>query len=808
MSLTPAPSKCILADAGLAVSFLSLPFQHEREFFERELRDSIFQRYRHAVASNFSASADPAARREFEHFFYVPAAYYLFGRFDVAVLTLVDDFEFSARTLHPFDPMMASGRKSYFENFFHKVITGPTPRFGQGDDGFVALARRTFLAPKRRPLFAVALFKLNNSLLIGCGVDLLRAAVSYIQKLGREMADRGLDLIVLESYAWHEITVLVFADAYALILELIARVREINLGQLAPEPPAAIFARSLLAKHLSRSGSAGEIASAHVFAESETTLGFDFSILDGDLSPLAAIPAADRIDLTTRWYIKPGHLSTARRLLLEDGAQDVAFAFGRGDLLTRAAGDGNATRAQIESYVHAFGNEKLRDVVLQRYTIATSPETHWDSMPEPPSSHPSFTHQINHLKYDVEDLRMFEDNLRTLGTPKILALKLLNMYANFNDGLLDRNLYGFFAELLPFMDLVFKHTEDAAKRGFPASVETWCRQMQQVVENFDLAYRNRFHNSHRLGEITDFNMDFKGGIQQLVTAYDGAYKAIGSVVGNHKSFVCVGGAPSVFSTTYESRLNYFHLFQPEAFLTVATHEAAWCCFNGRPTMMPEDLTTLLAELKESIEVLGGTHLSWWAELVDAALIAGAPASEPDRAGRMLLKELVVDRLAYVMAYDRDPELLWYWYLGYFSQVHLAYESPHELNVRQCTDMFLRLALVCDADRDALLRCIGPFRDTALGAIFSASLPSVVKAIGAFGADPSLAAWRQRAWDFCERCAAVPKSSASADADSRSLADFEGLLKRGEVVTFAEGDAYAPFRFVQRLFHAYRQGGVR
>ena len=109
------------------------------------------------------------------------------------------------------------------------------------------------------------------------------------------------------------------------------------------------------------------------------------------------------------------------------------------------------------------------------------------------------------------------------------------MFANFNDGLLDRNLYGFFAELLPFMHDVFDYVEKAALKGYGDDVNAWCVALQRISQNFELAYRNRFHNSHRLGEITDFNVDFKGGIQQLVSAFDGAFKAIGMVVGNPRS---------------------------------------------------------------------------------------------------------------------------------------------------------------------------------------------------------------------------------------------------------------------------------
>ena len=100
-------------------------------------------------------------------------------------------------TFHPFDPMMADGEKDYFENVLHKVITGPTLRFGPRES-LVTLAKRTFLAEARRPLFAVSLLKLNSSLLIGCGAALLRAAVTHAQHLATPHKSEGLDVIILE----------------------------------------------------------------------------------------------------------------------------------------------------------------------------------------------------------------------------------------------------------------------------------------------------------------------------------------------------------------------------------------------------------------------------------------------------------------------------------------------------------------------------------------------------------------------------------------------------------------------------------
>jgi hypothetical protein len=160
--MTDAVNRRLMGDAGIAVCLLSLPFQHEKTFYDREIQ-TIYANYRNAVRNNFGHAARENLKSEF-NYFYKPSAYFLFGRFDLAVISLIDDFDFSSRTFHPFDPMLDVGNKPYFENFFCRVITGPTPCLDP-QTNIVTRARQTFLAEPRKPLFAMTVLKVSNGLL-------------------------------------------------------------------------------------------------------------------------------------------------------------------------------------------------------------------------------------------------------------------------------------------------------------------------------------------------------------------------------------------------------------------------------------------------------------------------------------------------------------------------------------------------------------------------------------------------------------------------------------------------------------------
>src|SRR5262249_23126491 len=152
-----------------------------------------------------------------------------------------------------------------------------------------------------------------------------------------------------------------------------------------------------------------------------------------------------------------------------------------------------------------------------------------------------------------------------------------------------------------------------------------------------------------------------------------------------------GGEPGVFSTTYEARLNYFHVFQPEAFLTVAAHEAAWCCFHGRPSLMSDKQLSLLDKVRASLANVAAGEVALWRRLANEGLLSfSADRRYGEPVGTTFLQTLVVDRLAYCSVYDRDADLFWFWYMAYFCQLPSAYASPLVLSRRQTMNSILRL----------------------------------------------------------------------------------------------------------------------
>jgi hypothetical protein len=822
--------KCLLDDAGLSVGLVSLPFQQETRFFDSEIKP-IFSRYVHAVDSHFRDRTD-RCRAEFRSL-YDPMPYYLFGRFDLAVLYLVDDHDFSCRTLRPFHPSAPGGRKKYSENFVYKVLFGPTPRFSpptRNPRGIVSLVKGL----ESCPLLSLTQLKVNNSLLLGGGATFLRLVVNFIKHEWDESGgDARARLIILESYAWHEITLVMLGRSYGRMLNFAARLRDASRGDLVEalqrrakarggsEPEDLIqqlghlnhlIARDLLWQQ-------DDVSRAPLFGNLATNLGFDFRIFR-NAGLIDGIDAGDRIHLQSRWFVKPGRMANFRTLLLSPG-DSLICSVGRGDVwypaaatMRDAAAEPLLTRDAIRAYVKQNNLRGLNGAALQRYTVASV------ALPSSRESTPRrrFSDQLRKLTFSTDELKHIDRAMRRRRVPKVLIHRLLNVYGNFNDGVLDRNLYASFAELRMFLVRVGTElTTEPLEETERVSHEELCRRIRKWVANFERAYRNRFHNSERMGEITDFNFDFKGGIQQVVTAFDAAYKALSLVLGARDSFVSVGADPGVDSTECEVRLNYLHVFQPEMFFAVAGKEASnW--FATEHGKLLDEVVLQFITLDMSPDLQRGRD-EFIQRFVEEALDRHKNL-DPDIREQAkfwlpvsFFQTHFAELITYQACYAGNWELLCHWSLGSFAQMAGAYVSDGSLDLIEAARFLFRLRMIAGSlSRERFRASIEAFGDREIIDIYdNFEFTGQIEALrDAILDHPKLKRWFDGAREASASIAAFALSGrytreriTSLQRRARREASFKKKeLARGEVPQFDPTDEFSAFRFCQHVLYGY------
>jgi hypothetical protein len=696
---------CLLADASVFVGTTSLPAADEASFLN-ELR-GFFANYRTEVARHLSEKD----RAEFEKHFYRPSAYWLFGSWDVAFVALIDDFEFPVQTFHQFSPCMidrasteaekAACDKMKLRGFAHRSIVGPCPRWKEdeyktGDTyatDLMRLARDTFLTsdpadqghPKLppSPLVGICQIEVNNSLLIGAGSNLLRCLLRAVKSRfdhtfrydGRgdptKRGDKKTHLILLESYSWHELTMLVFSNSYSDIDRVVMQVRDMDLldmGQtlsrqqwkwdalqnmyvrddeetrknraewdqfiklpfaydLHPQDDGSYVAwddRSLSSQiekvSSSRLADPGTDVSqlrndrnmrpygTHVVFNTTTGVGFSTSLFEDALSrPVgerlevlrrgiadAGIDTTDSLCVLRRWMAKAGHDRTALNALRGDAPDGFLLTLGREDFVYPCNLDAHgpsvafraATSAEIVELVatgilnvarHAGSDtENAAGLLAGRSTLGIIAPGNRDDggTGVVPETHSSANDLRNLYAYAWKEILQVFRNLKKLQIPKVVVERVLNAIALYNEGIQDNFLFSSFLELRGYLEFLVDYVATLAEKpqGHPGD---WAEEIGEMLERFEEGWQNRFHGGWRLGEISDFNMEFKGGVQQLVSAFHGAFqRLVWYYTGKSDALAVVTGQPGIVTKGSAVGLNMFDIFKPEFFAARAGHEAA------------------------------------------------------------------------------------------------------------------------------------------------------------------------------------------------------------------------------------------
>lgn len=221
------------------------------------------------------------------------------------------------------------------------------------------------------------------------------------------------------------------------------------------------------------------------------------------------------------------------------------------------------------------------------------------------TKHHHYTHELFVIPQHL--IEKVQDKLRTYPVAHIVKGQIENLIINFNDAVCDPLMYSYFMglkqSLLSFLkdkfrvNLVKEKTVDPAdffieKIYADASASLPKEENPETellddgseeiniasfLQNWNKAYWNRYFHSYYFTEITDFNMEHHGGIQQILFTYDTMYKLVARRIygGFTKSpFVNVQGSSTITSTQFYNTVNFNHLFRPSIYACECVHEAA------------------------------------------------------------------------------------------------------------------------------------------------------------------------------------------------------------------------------------------
>ncbi|MEN0004422.1 MAG: hypothetical protein AAF798_09770, partial [Bacteroidota bacterium] len=649
---------------------------------------------------SFNREADRNAHtEEFEEYFYETAGYYLFGTFDLAVIAFVDDFKLGSKTFHPYSYLSeealrdSEDRPLEPENFIFQTTTGFTPAHSNDKKGSIGLfekARDTFLKSKsegkRFPLIGICELKLNNGLHIGSGNAMIQLAAQMIETKLEASPKHGahFEFILLQTYSWNEFVLLIFSDSYKTITEQVLDIREMTFGQLQvfDDKSANYFEQvrenCLLRRMIMhKEADPALIHNAHVFVYSHTTFGFDIELMpmviqDGKAQiPAHFKPIEDHsLSINMLLSVKPGHLKTVAKELKQRGI-DWRVHVGSGDLLLPISeNDVHFT------YEKVLSQNDLKHLSRHLRSVQTIPELKFEVEELSGTAveeHFFYSRELHQFAYSLQHIKELRSLLLRCKIGKTLRERIINMYVNYNSGVRDPLLFTYFVELQSFLNKTLFDIARLAERPKQA-VEASSMYLESATSDYEKAFRNRFYLSYLMNRVTDYNMEHNGGIQQLVSIFDGVYKMVSEILlvpYSQRPSLCVSSIPRIDVNENFVELSYAHLLQPSIFLSIITATASKHFFKFVEPSSEEDLEALHHKM---------------------LIVQNLPLIE-EMAFLEDLSDLFGDLVNYYVTYNKDSELFLFWYWHHFLQNPDMYTNEGSIDEELFVKYLLRLMLL-------------------------------------------------------------------------------------------------------------------
>lgn len=350
---------------GLFIGLVTAPYENLKKFHREEV-ESNFKNYKDGLKSNLFSwkkndFINAGKAEEWDHYkklkkqfldgFYIPKTYCMFGKWDLLILSLVDDYEFGVHYFHPFSPTSYRGTLndgSAEKSYQYQVKTGIMPQLLDNEPQFnlynFLTAEPKFVIDGYEglgffqngkvckmgvlPLIGIISLKLNNLLLVGNSFELFKIIQYKIENIceNKKLENLGkLRFMLLETTTWHELELMVFGDNFSLIGQLILKVRELKVGDLFDtDDEIKKYLTGTLIEKLGYK-TLNQVKGISIFSKALVNLGFDFNCLEiknpllgNDLNPISHIEKElhkfqiedknNKLSILQRWFVKPGHI--------------------------------------------------------------------------------------------------------------------------------------------------------------------------------------------------------------------------------------------------------------------------------------------------------------------------------------------------------------------------------------------------------------------------------------------------------------------------------------------------------------------
>lgn len=504
--------------------------------------------------------------------------YYMFGSFDILYLSKLNNFG-NAQELFLNKEEVATNKP-----YTNLLLTGILKH-----EEKIESSNFEDNIYKKYALIAITNFKLNNKFLISTDAKMFFDSVeNKIKELLKDKVD--CSYFILQTFSWHELSVVIFSKKQEIISEFIQKSREITLEDI--EDNSNIHSNSLCNNNEFES-----IKNSDIFSDSYSYFGVNLEKFEKEKDEKHW--KTHKIKSEIEWQIKPGHFATFINLLeekfkkenIEFKKNNIKMVIGKSDYNYQGCFESLADNYKIHKILKEELNDnskkEFKKIIYQVRNFRTN--LLFDKIEgqnkikdtEGDSSYRILLLDNFKAKLRIDNIeelyKKLDDFLYKIKVSKHMHEMIIKMYFLYINGLQDPVLSMLFNDFTNFMVLLYKNLEEKTNEldeYFDINNESEVFKNEKVddiesylykfIDIFDSSFRLRILNNYKFEDISELNIDFNTPIPQILSMYNTFANYIGKILlGSETNFVVRLNYKTTVSNKLSINYNIYDLVHSE-----------------------------------------------------------------------------------------------------------------------------------------------------------------------------------------------------------------------------------------------------
>lgn len=689
--------KNLHSELTLHIVLATIPQRQEKEFNETVIKEH-FENYRNHTKDFCSEESSSYNYSKLDKsiltpVLYNPLRYYILGNYDIAYVSLIDNFKFAQRLFEPGN--RNTDKKSIFSPHSFQSFTGINNHGKDELKNFFFQHLKGDIS-KSKYFLGICNLKLNNGFLIGNGNLYINEVKEKIRSLvisynSKVSEFNKVEILLLQTFSWFEFSLIIFTNNPASISEIMTSLRGLSIISLKNK-------KQLLDNSLYSSlykGSRENLAKANVFADTHTYVGLHADLINkGESNDFVNKFLTDvsehEIKLLTEieWQVKPGHMHLLVNLLEKSKLNEHLklekryMLAGKTDYYIQEKSDSILTNFRLLRLL--FDKKvKIFDHIRKVQTRVLFEGPGKKNKREKARVSLNLQSSLRKLGVPARESKRVDERLKSLKISRQIRSKINKIFSNYNNGIQDVILFPFFLDFKIFIDeLMALVNEETIKwavakrriiknekeiRDFSQKQEYSVSVLEDIlmkqINIFQEGFYVRTLNCYQYEDITDFDLDFNGSLQQLLSAYSSLITELAYMFYSKKPYQYGPVVQLNLKDTlgnYNS-INYYvhHLSSPEFVFATVTKEI----LNN-----VQSDTEVLNRIFESFEELK-KNLSWenrhLKDFIESQIIR--------------IDYSITDTVRFIVSYDMDFDLFYYWFWTHNLQNPLLFDKSGLMN---------------------------------------------------------------------------------------------------------------------------------